>query len=88
MSLAGTVLAWLALAVGLLQMYLSFIVLFNAGWAMPLFLALLLLPLLPLILTQEVRPWPKPKPIVPAMAAVISMAVSGLVYWLFYNYGD
>ena len=81
----ATLLAWLALAVGLLQMLLGTMVVFASGWAMPLFLAMILLPVLPLIL---VRPWPKPRPIVPMVAAVFSMAVSGLIYWMFYYLAD
>ncbi len=88
MRRSATLLAWLALAVGLLQMLLGTMVVFASGWAMPLFLAMILLPALPLILTQKVRPWPKPPPIVPVVAAVVSMAVSGLVYWMFYYLAD
>jgi hypothetical protein len=78
----------LALVVGLLQMLLGMLVVFASGWAMPLFLAVILLPLMPLILTQEVRPWPKPPSIVPVVAAIVSIAVSGLIYWWFYFVSD
>jgi len=80
--------AVLALAAGLWQIVLGSLFVFDAGWVMPLILFIMLLPLLPLILTQEVRPWPKPSPIVPIVAAVTSMAMSGLVYYLFYAYFD
>ena len=88
MNQAATIMAWLAIAVGLLQMLLGTMVVFASGWLMPLFLAVILLPLLPLILTQEVPAWPKPPPIVPVVAAIVSMAVSGLIYWWFYFVSD
>ena len=88
MDRAATNMAWLAIAVGLLQILLGMMVVFASGWLMPLLVAMILLPLLPLVLTRQVRPWPKPPPIVPVVAAVVSMAVSGLVYWLFYFVAD
>jgi hypothetical protein len=79
-------LAGLAIGVGLIQIMIACSALLEGGWRMPLFLAMILLPLAPLVLTQEVRPWPKPRPIVPLAAAIVSMAVSGAFYrWLYQN---
>jgi hypothetical protein len=81
---AATVLVWLALLVGLLQVAICGVLVFSAGLAAPILLILLLLPFVPLILLQEIQPWRRLDPVVPAVAALISMAISGGFYWMVY----
>ena len=59
--------------------------LLDGGWRMPGFFVLILLPFVPLVLMLEVRPWPKPSPIVPLAAALLSIAVSAAFYWWIYR---
>jgi hypothetical protein len=70
---------WLALAIGLLQTLICAVKLFSSGWAAPFVFFLMLLPFVPLI--REIGVWQKLRPRVPAAAAIISLAVSGGVYW-------
>jgi hypothetical protein len=83
-SFAATVLVWLALLVGLLQIVICSVIIFSAGWAVPVVLLLILAPCVPLILMQEVHPWRRFNPVVPATAALLSIAVSGAFYWMVY----
>ena len=81
---AATLLVSLALLAGLPQMAIFFVALFSSGWAaLPLALALLLLPVAPLVLM--VFAWRNLPPLVPALAAIVSIAVSGGLVWVFYN---
>jgi hypothetical protein len=81
MRLAAWVLVWLALAAGLLQVVICVVMLLSSGWAIPLVLGLMLLPLLPLILMQEIGALRRIEPVVPATIALISIAVSFGFYW-------
>jgi hypothetical protein len=81
---AATVLVWLALVVGLLQIVICSVLVFSAGWVAPIILILLLLPFVPLILLQEIQPRRRLDPAVPALAALISIAISGGFYWIVY----
>jgi len=81
MRFAAWLLVWLALATGLLQVLICVVMLFSSGWAIPLVLMLMLLPLLPLILMQEIGTLRRLDPVVPATVALISMAVSCGFYW-------
>jgi hypothetical protein len=83
-NLVATVLVWLALLVGLPQIAICGVIIFSAGWAIPIVLLLLLLPFAPLILMQEISPWRRFNPVVPATAALLSIAVSGAFYWIVY----
>jgi hypothetical protein len=49
-----------------------------------LVLILLLVPLVPLILMQEIRRWQRLPPAATASAAMLSIAVSGGFYWMLY----
>ena len=81
MRFAAWLLVWLALATGLLQVLICVVMLFSSGWAIPLVLMLMLLPLLPLILMQEIGTLRRLDPVVTATVALISMAVSCGFYW-------
>jgi hypothetical protein len=74
-------LVWLALAVGLLQVVICGVLLFSAGWTVPVVLVFAVLPFVPLILMQEIRGYRRINPLVPATAAILSIAVSGGFYW-------
>lgn len=88
MRAAATPLVWLALVVGLLQVVICALVVLSSGWAMPLVLIFLLLPFVPLILMQEIQHWWRLDPIVPAVAALLSIAVSGGFYWMLFTRMD
>jgi hypothetical protein len=88
MRAAATPLVWLALVVGLLQVVICALVVLSSGWAMPLVLIFLLLPFVPLILMQEIEHWWRLDPIVPAVAALLSIAVSGGFYWMLFTRMD
>jgi hypothetical protein len=81
MTFAAWLLVWLALAAGLLQVVICGVLLFSSGWAVPVVLVFAVLPLVPLILMQEIRGWRRLNPVVPATAAILSIAVSGGFYW-------
>src|SRR5262249_11367075 len=85
---ASTLLVWLALAAGLLQAVICAVLLFQSGWAAAIVLLMMLLPFVPLILTREFQPWRRLDPVIPAIAAVISMAVSGGFYWMVFTQLD
>ena len=85
MTLAAWLLVSLALAAGLLQSVICAVMLISSGWAIPLTLMLMLLPFVPLILIQEIRGWRRLDPIIPAIAAVLSIAVSCGFYWELFN---
>ena len=85
MKQVATLLVWLALLVGLPQIVICGVMIFSAGWlAAPLVLILLLLPLVPLILMQDIRRWQKLPPAATASAALLSIALSGAFYWMLY----
>jgi len=85
MKRVATLLVWLALLFGLPQVVICGVMIFSAGWAVaPLVLMLLLVPIVPLILTQEIRRWQKLPPAATASAALLSIAVSGGFYWMLY----
>jgi hypothetical protein len=85
MKRVATLLVWLALLFGLPQVIICGVMIFSAGWLVaPLVLILLLVPLVPLILTQEIRRWQKLPPAATAAAALLSIAVSGGFYWMLY----
>ena len=81
MTLAAWLLVCLALAAGLLQVLICGVLVFSARWSIPIALFFLVLPFVPLILMQEIRGWRRLNPVVPASAAVLSIAVSGGFYW-------
>ena len=81
MRFAAWLMVWLALASGLLQVLICVVMLFSSGWAIPIVLALMLLPVLPLILMQEIGALRRIEPVVPAIVAIISIAVSCGFYW-------
>ena len=81
MTLAAWLLVCLALAVGLLQVLICGVLVFSARWSIPVALFFLVLPFVPLILMQEIRGWRRLNPIVPATAAILSIAASGGFYW-------
>jgi hypothetical protein len=83
-NFAATMLVWLALLIGLLQVVICGVIAFSAGWAIPIVLLLLLMPFVPLILMQEMQPWHRLDPVVPAVAALISMAISAGFYFMVY----
>jgi hypothetical protein len=85
MKLVATLLVWLALLFGLLQVLICCVVLFSSGWAMPLVLIFLLLPFVPLVLMQEVRLWQRLPPAATAAAALLSIAASGGFYWVLFT---
>ena len=69
MKRAATLLVWLALLFGLPQIVICGVMIFSAGWLVaPLVLILLLLPIVPLILTQEIQRWQKLPPAATAAA--------------------
>jgi hypothetical protein len=85
MKRVATLLVWLALLFGLPQVVICGVMIFSAGWLVaPLVLILLLLPIVPLILMQEIRRWQKLPPAATASAALLSIAVSGGFYWMLY----
>jgi hypothetical protein len=84
MKRAATLLVWLALLFGLPQMVICGVMVFSSGWAIPLVLIFLLTPIVPLILSQEIRRWQRLPPAATASAAVLSMALSGGFYWMLY----
>jgi hypothetical protein len=81
MTFATWLLVWLALAAGLLQAVICGVLLFSSGWAVPVVLIFAVLPFVPLILMQEIRGWRRLNPVVPATAAILSIAVSCGFYW-------
>ena len=85
MTLAAWLLVWLAVAAGMLQVLICGVLLFSAGWTIPVVLLFAVLPFVPLILMQEIRGWRRLNPVVPASAAVLSIAVSGGFYWELFN---
>ena len=88
MRRAATLLVWLALLFGLPQIVICGVLIFSSGYPIPLVLVFLLLPLVPLLLMQEIRRWQRLPPAVTASAALLSIAVSGGFYWmLFYRMG-
>jgi hypothetical protein len=85
MKRVATLLVWLALLFGLPQVVICGVMILSAGWLVaPLVLMLLLLPIVPLILMQEIRRWQKLPPAATASAALLSIAVSGGFYWMLY----
>jgi hypothetical protein len=85
MKRLATLLVWLALLFGLPQVVVCGVMIFSAGWLVaPLVLILLLVPIVPLILMQEIRRWQKLPPAATATAALLSIAVSGAFYWMLY----
>jgi hypothetical protein len=85
MKRVATLLVWLALLFGLPQVVICGVMIFSAGWLVaPLVLILLLLPIVPLVLMQEIRRWQKLPPAATASAALLSIAVSGGFYWMLY----
>ena len=85
MKLVATLLVWLALLFGLLQVLICGVVFFSSAWAMPLVLIFLLLPFVPLVLMQEVRRWQRLPPAATATAALLSIAASGGFYWVLFT---
>ncbi|HEY0851164.1 MAG TPA: hypothetical protein VGD96_14675 [Bradyrhizobium sp.] len=82
----ATLLVWLALVFGLPQIVICGVMIFSSGWAIPLVLLFALLPLVPLILMQEIPRWQTLPPEVTASVALLSIALSGGFYWmLFYR---
>lgn len=82
----ATLLVWLALVFGLPQIMICGVMIFSSGWAIPLVLIFALLPLVPLILMQEIPRWRTLPPEVTASVALLSIALSGGFYWmLFYR---
>jgi hypothetical protein len=85
MKRVATLLVLLALLFGLPQILICGVMIFSAGWLVaPLVLILLLLPIVPLILMQEIRRWQRLPPAATASAALLSIAVSGGFYWMLY----
>jgi hypothetical protein len=95
---ASTLLVWLALAAGLLQVVICAFLLFSSvwtarivfssGWVAAIVLVMILLPFVPLILMQEFPLRHRLDPVIPAVAAVISIAVSGGFYWMIFTQLD
>lgn len=85
MTLAAWLLVLLALATGLVQTMICGVMLLSSGWAIPAVLILMLLPFAPLVLMQEIRGWRRLDPVVPATAALLSIAVSCGFYWELFN---
>ena len=81
MTLAAWLLVCLALAVGLLQVLICAVLAFSARWSIPVALFFLVLPFVPLILMQEIRGWRRLDPMIPANAALFSIAASAGFYW-------
>jgi hypothetical protein len=84
MKRVATLLVWLALVFGLPQIVICGVMIFSSGWAAPLVLIFLISPIVPLILTQEIRHWQRLPPAATASAALLSIAVSGGFYWMLY----
>jgi hypothetical protein len=84
MRRAAAVLVSLALVVGLPQITILYVALFSSGWAAPIVLILWLLPVAPIFL-MYFFPWRALPPVVPAAAAIVSMAVTGGLVWVFYS---
>jgi hypothetical protein len=80
-NLTAWLLVWLALAAGALQVLICGALLFSSGWAIPVVLLFAVLPFVPLILMQEIRGYRRLNLVVPATAAILSIAVSGGFYW-------
>jgi len=80
-TFAAWLLVWLALAAGALQVLICGVLVFSSGWAVPVVLMFAVLPFVPLILMQEYGGWRRLNPVVPATAAILSIAVSGGFYW-------
>ena len=78
---AAWLLVWLALAAGLLQTVICGVLLFSSGWAIPIVLLFAVMPWVPLILMRQIRGRRRLSPIVPATAAMLSIAVSCGFYW-------
>jgi hypothetical protein len=81
MTFAAWLLVCLALAAGLLQALICGVLVFSARWSIPVLLVFLLLPFVPLILMQEIRGWRRLDPVIPAAAALLSIAASAGFYW-------
>ena len=85
MKRVATLLVWLALLFGLPQVVICGVMIFSAGWmVLPLVLLFLLLPVVPLILMQEIRRWQKLPPAATASVALLSIALSSGFYWMLY----
>ena len=84
MKQVATLLVWLALLFGLPQIVICGVMIFSSGWAAPLVLIFLILPIVPLILAQEIRRWQRLPAAATASAALLSIAVSGGFYWMLY----
>jgi hypothetical protein len=85
MKRVATLLVWLALLFGMPQVIICGVMVFSASWLVaPLVAILLLLPLVPLILMQDIRRWQKLPPAATASAALLSIALSGGFYWILY----
>jgi hypothetical protein len=82
MRRAATLLVWLALVFGLPQVVICGVLVFSSGWLAPLVLIFALLPLVPLILMQEVGRWKRLPAAMTAGAAVLSIAASSGFYWM------
>jgi hypothetical protein len=82
MKPVAALLVWLALLFGLPQVLICGVLLFSSGWAVPLVLMFLLLPFVPLVLTQEVGRWQTRPPEATATVALLSIAASGGFYWM------
>ena len=81
MNFSAWLLVWLALAAGAMQVLICGVLLFSSGWAVPVVLLFAALPFVPLILMQEIRGYRRLNPLVPATAAILSIAVSAGFYW-------
>ncbi|MFL5335727.1 MAG: hypothetical protein ACJ8H8_21735 [Geminicoccaceae bacterium] len=73
-------LSWIALIFGLPPMLVCVTWLFAGGLQFIMYLALAVLPPIPLILTQESTDWATPPPIVPLVLAIVSLLISVLIY--------
>ena len=77
MKRVATLLVWLALLFGLPQVVICGVMIFSAGWLVaPLVAILLLLPIVPLILMQDIRRWQRLPPAATASVALLSIALS------------
>jgi hypothetical protein len=85
MTLVAWLLVSLALAAGLVQTVICAVMLLSSGSAIPIVLIFMLLPFVPLILMQEIRGWRRLDPAVPAIAGLLSIAVSCGFYWELFN---
>jgi hypothetical protein len=85
MKRVATLLVWLALLFGLPQVVICGVMIFSAGWLVaPLVAILLLLPIVPLILMQDIRRWQRLPPAATASVALLSIALSAGFYWMLY----